>query len=177
MLRISGSVAALCAAFLAASPAIAAGVACDAFKASVTRDSGDLNAEFIRPLVVSRGGTSELETYDLVSRARVDGALKCKGDVFISFEARIAMPADGELIGRFARVQQAAARAAVGWSSARAEREVRDIANEAADYLRASQERGDVSIAGKVEQHHPGAMDLGLIWTPSDRTFIALHNP
>ena len=177
MSRIAGLIAALGAALLLASPSHAAGVGCDAFKASVTRDSGDLNAQFIRPLVVSRGGPSDLETYDLVSRARVDGALKCKGDVFISFEARIAMPADGELIGRFARVQQAAAMAAFGWTAGRAEREIHDIANEAADYLRASQERGDVSIAGKVEQHHPGGMDLGLIWTPSDRTFIALHNP
>jgi len=177
MSRIAGLIAALGAALLLASPSHAAGVGCDAFKASVTRDSGDLNAQFIRPLVVSRGGPSDLETYDLVSRARVDGALKCKGDVFISFEARIAMPADGELIGRFARVQQAAAMAAFGWTAGRAEREIHDIANEAADYLRASRERGDVSIAGKVEQHHPGGMDLGLIWTPSDRTFIALHNP
>jgi hypothetical protein len=177
MLRIAGSAAALGVALLVGSPSFAEGVGCDAFKAAVTRDSGDLKAEFIRPLVVSRGGPSDLDAYDLVSRARVDGVLKCKADVFISFEARIAMPADGDLIDRFARVQRAAAMAAFGWSTGRADREIRDIANEAADYLRASRERGDVSIAGKVEQHLPGSMDLGLIWTPSDRTFVALHNP
>jgi hypothetical protein len=45
---------------------------------------------------------------------------------------------------------------------------------DAAEYLRASAERGDVYIAGKVEVHEPGNVDLGLIWTNADRSFIIL---
>ena len=42
---------------------------------------------------------------------------------------------------------------------------------EAAEYLRASIERGDVFLAGKTEYHEDGS-DLGMIWTKTDRTFI-----
>ena len=126
--------------------------------------------------MVSRGGASALDSYDLVTRARIDGVLRCQGEGFASFEAKIAMPADGDLIARFDSVQRAALSSALGWSPSRAEKRVHEMAGEAADYLRASAERGDVAVSGKVEDHLPGATDVGLIWTHSDRTFIVLKN-
>jgi hypothetical protein len=86
------------------------------------------------------------------------------------------MPADGDLLDRFSAVQRAALMSALGWSPGQADRRVKDLAGEAADYLRGSSERGDVSVAGKVEQHLPDAIDLGVIWTHSDRSFIVLRN-
>ncbi len=159
-----------------AAPARAAGLACDAFKETLARDSGDLNASFVRPLVVSRGGgASGSDTYDLVAKARVDGSLHCRGDAFGSFEAKIAMPADAELVALFASAQRAALMAGLGWPADRADRRVRELASEAADYLRASEERGDIEIAGKVEDHLPGGMDLGVIWTRGERTFVLIR--
>lgn len=177
MLRLLSLIAGLAASVVALTPAWAEGVGCSAFKTAMLRDSGDLKAEFVRPLVVSRGGGSNLESYDLVTRARIDGVLRCQGEVFAAFEARIAMPADAELLAHFARVQQAAAMALLGWSTSRAQRRIQRYDLDASEYLRASAERGDVAVAGKVEEHLPGAIDLGLIWTHSDRTFILLSNP
>ena len=44
----------------------------------------------------------------------------------------------------------------------------------AADYLRGSQERGDVYVSGKVEEHVGGGVDIGLLWTLTERNFIIL---
>lgn len=161
---------------LAPLPAFAAGLACDAFKAAFARASGDLHADFARPLVVSRGGGSGLETFDLVTSRQIDGQVHCRGDAFASFEARIAMPAEGPTLFAFGQVQRAALVAALGWPLARADRAVREWAVDAAEYLRASEERGDVSVAGKLEEHEPGLMDVGVIWTHGDRSFIVLHD-
>jgi hypothetical protein len=175
MLRVFGRIAVLTAGLALSAPALAA-VGCDAFKEGMLRGSGDLKAEFVRPLIVSRGGGSGLEAFDLVTRARIDGVLKCQGENFVSFEAKIAMPADADLISRFGSVQRAAMMSALGWSASRAEKRVQEIATEAADYLRASDERGDVAVAGKVEEHLPGSLDIGVIWTHGERTFIVLRN-
>ncbi len=176
MLRILTGMGALAALLTLAAPAFAAGVGCGGFKDAMLKDSGDLKAEFVRPLVVSRGGGSGLDSYDLVTRAKIDGVLRCQGESFVSFEAKIAMPADGDLIARFDAVQRAALISALGWAPARVEKRVREMAGEAADYLRASEERGDVAVSGKVEDHLAGAIDVGLIWTRADRTFIVLPN-
>ena len=40
--------------------------------------------------------------------------------------------------------------------------------HEAAEYMRASEQRGDVVIAGKTE-YHEGGSDLGMIFTPTER--------
>ena len=45
------------------------------------------------------------------------------------------------------------------------------MSREAEEYLRASNQRGDVFVAGKTEYHQGGA-DMGMIWTPRDRTLI-----
>ncbi len=175
MWRVGGILGAMVVALAAAAPARAAAPTCDGFKAAMARESGDLKADFVRPLVVSRGAGSGLDSFDLVTPARLDGVLRCKGDVFVQFEVKIATPAGDELLERFAQAQRAASVAALGWTAARAEHDVREMAAEAADYLRASEERGDVSVSGKVEAHEPGGMDLGLIWTRSERSFILIR--
>ncbi len=176
MARVSAVLAGALASLSFAVPVRAATQGCEAFKSSMLRDSGDLKADFVRPLVVSRGAGSGLDSFDLVTIAKIDGGLRCQGDTFVNFEARSATPAVSELLERFAHVQRAASMAVLGWTPARAERSVREMEAEAADYLRASEERGDVSIAGKVEEHEAGGVDLGLIWTKTDRTFIVLRN-
>ena len=158
----------------AVTPALAQTAGCTAFKDAMVRASGDLGAEFVRPLMVSRGGGAGQETFDLVTRARIDGFLRCRGEAFVSFEAKIAMPADGQLVARFERAQEAALVSALKWQPARAESKVRAMAHDAADYMRGSEERGDVEIAGKVEEHVGGGVDLGLLWTKTDRTFIVI---
>jgi hypothetical protein len=156
-------------------PASAETATCTAFKDGLVRGAAELKPEFVRPVVVSRGGTaSGLDQFDLVSQARIDGVLRCRGEVFVSFEAKITLPADATLLARFEKAQEAALVAALRWPTARALAKARNMAAEAAEYLRASIERGDVSIAGKVEEHEPNLVDLGLIWTNTDRTFIVL---
>ena len=157
-----------------AGPAGAQTAPCTTFREAMVRNSGDLGAEFVRPLVVSRGAGAGLDNYDLVTRARIDGVLRCNGEKLVSFEAKIAMPADGQLVARFAQVQETALVSALKWPASRAETKAREMAHDAAEYLRASEERGDVAVAGKVEEHVGGGVDLGLMWTRTDRTFIVL---
>ena len=102
---------------------------CGMFQATFIRETGDVNAAFVRPLVVSATTT------------------------------------------KFEQVQNAAIRAALGWNATRASTAVRTMSREAEDYLRASNQRGDVFIAGKTEYHEGGA-DMGMIWTMRDRTLI-----
>ena len=46
------------------------------------------------------------------------------------------------------------------------------MSSDAAEYLRASAQRGDTAVSGKVEYHQGDALDLGVIWTDEDRTLI-----
>ena len=46
------------------------------------------------------------------------------------------------------------------------------MAGDAHEYLAASRQRGDVYIAGKTEEHVPGGVSLGLIYTDVDRAFV-----
>ena len=174
MLRVA-AVAILAGGLSAAMPAAAQTVECTRFRTAMTSASGDLKADFVRPLVVSRGGQSGLEQYDLVTHARIDGVLRCRGEVFVSFEATIHMPADGALLERFATAQTAALVAALGWAHGRAAAKIHAVAHDADDYLRGSAERGDVVVAGKLEEHLPGGFDIGAIWTRTERTFILLN--
>ena len=157
-----------------AAPAPADTASCTSFKEAMVRNATELKPEFIRPVVVSRGTGAGLDQFDLVSQARIDGVLRCRGESFVSFEAKITLPADATLLSRFEKVQEAALISALKWPTARALAKVRTMSADAAEYLRASAERGDVSVAGKVEEHEPDFVDLGLIWTHSDRTFIVL---
>ena len=157
-----------------AAPACAQTVGCAGFKEARVRAAGDLKPEFIKPLVVSRGAGAGLDNFDLVTRARIDGVLRCKADAFVGFEAKITMPADGPLLANFDRVQEAALVSALKWPPARAEATARRMTSDAAEYLRGSQERGDVFVSGKVEEHAGGGVDIGLLWTLTERNFIIL---
>lgn len=165
----------LVAALLGAGPAAAAPVSCSAFRDAMVKNAGDLKADFVRPLVVGRANAGD--QYDFVSRVSIDGTLRCDGERFISFEARIAQPSSSDLNAQFEQAQRAALMAALGWSQNHAQSKVHSLASDAADYLRASEERGDVAVSGKVEDHAPGPIDLGVIWTRTDRSFIIISSP
>ena len=67
--------------------------------------------------------------------------------------------------------------AILGWSTSQASRVVQSMASDAGEYLRASIERGDVEIAGKVEEHAGAAGDVGVIWTRAERAFVIVVAP
>jgi hypothetical protein len=46
------------------------------------------------------------------------------------------------------------------------------MSGDAREFLAASKERGDAYISGKTEEHLPGAVGLGLIYTETDRALI-----
>jgi hypothetical protein len=60
------------------------------------------------------------------------------------------------------------------WPLGRAEATIKRMAADAAEYLRGSRERGDVVFSGRVEEHAGGGVDIGLLWTPTDRNFVIL---
>ncbi len=148
---------------------------CEGFMTHMQKALPDLDPKFVRPVIVSRGTGPRGDTRDMVVKLRIDGQLTCDGDRFVRFEARIQEPSTPPLRDAFFRVQQAAAIYKLRWSSAHASRELQGMTAEAADYLRASVEREDFSIAGKVERHAGEAGDVGLIWTRNDRTFILVE--
>lgn len=158
----------------AAAPAAAQTATCTQFKEAMVKTAAELKPEFIRPMIISRGMFSGLDQFDLVSQARIDGVLRCRGEAFVSFEAKITLPADAGLLSAFEKAQEASLVSALRWPAARAAAKIRAMTTDAAEYLRASIERGDVSVAGKVEEHEPNLIDLGLIWTTSDRSFVVL---
>lgn len=143
---------------------------CTSFQTVFAKEAGDLNANFVRPLVVSRGAASG-DFFDLVTNQKIDGLLECRGETLVRFEIKIAMPADSPALARYENAQGAAIRAALGWSAARASHAVRAMSREADEYLRASAQRGDHVVAGKTENHEGGA-DLGMIWTATERTLV-----
>ena len=63
----------------------------------------------------------------------------------------------------------------VGGDRNRAAGVVRALTREADEYLRGSQQRGDVYVAGKTERHMAGGVDLGMIATETDRSFIIVN--
>jgi hypothetical protein len=156
------------------SAAAAAGgqAGCTAFMTSMTEALPDQHVQFEHPLLVSRNAPAfGVEIFDLGTTGHVDGTLHCRRDHLVRFEAKVAVPADAPTQRNFEKVQEAALAAALNWQSARAATTLRAMNNEAAEYLRASIERGDVYLAGKTE-YHEGGSDLGMIWTKTDRTFI-----
>ena len=108
----------------------------------------------------------------LSSDSRLDGTLKCRGDAFVRFELRASLPADDKLLADFTVFARAALMAAFRWDRPKAETVEKALGSDAAEYLRASHERGDLSIAGKVEYHQGDALDLGLIYTETDHTLV-----
>ena len=157
-------------------PAQAQAVAtCTNFRETMLREVFELKPEFVRPLVVSRAeGSVAVDTFDLVTGQRIDGVLKCAGEKFLSFEAKIALPADGRLLGLFEKVQQSVLVSALRWTPSHALNKVRALSREASENLRGSEERGDVAISGRVEEHAGNGTDIGVMWTQTDHSFVII---
>lgn len=173
-------IAALCAvglAMLAASaPAHAIAVSCEAFMKHLQNSAPELAPQFVRPVVVSRGNLAPgTEVRDLITRLRIDGQLFCDGDRFVRFEAKIHAPFEAALQRGFDRLQHVSTQFKLQWPDAKTAATVRRMRRDAAEYMRASAERGDVFIAGKVEEHAGEAGDVAMVWTRLDRTFILVE--
>lgn len=158
-----------------AGAASAAPPSCQGFMDAFVKAAPELKAQFVRPVVVSRGAAEAgAEARDLVTEFSVDARLLCAGDRFLRFEAQIPQPARQSAIDGFDRIQVAAAMAALRWQRARAQQTLRSMAADAAEYLRASEERGDVFVSGKVDRIAGRDGELALVWTRADRSFIVV---
>jgi hypothetical protein len=164
---------AVAAAILAGTGARAAAPTCSDFQEAFARAAPELKPQFTRSVVVSRGAASG-DVRELTTSARVEGRLVCDGQRFVRFETQIQLPSDPPTRDAFYRVQQAGILAAMKWQRTRAGQVLLSMSAEAAEYFRASEERGDVFVAGKVEHHAGAAGDLAMMWTKTDRTFIVL---
>lgn len=162
----------LAASLAAISPVSAAALTCAEFQDTFTHAVPELSPQFGRSVVVSRGARGD--TRELTTNSAVEGRLTCDGTRFVRFEVQLQMPSTPAGRDAFFRVQLAAAMAGLKWSRNRATQNIIGMSSEAADYLRASEERGDVSVSGKVERHAGAAGDLAAMWTKTDRTFIVL---
>jgi hypothetical protein len=162
------SATAIPAAPAAAKPAL---TGCDAFIEKLRLAASDMQVEFTHSLVVSRART-DASVFDIATKVDVDAILTCHGDDFVRFEARIVEPASARAATSFDRFSTAALGASLGWDASRGEKLLRDMTSDVREYLAASRQRGDVYIAGKTEEHAPGGVSLGLIYTETDRAFI-----
>ena len=152
-----------------------AGVGCEAFVKDFPTDAAGYRVSFERPLTIARGFGDVLSGVDVrvvSSDTKVDGTLKCKDDRFLRFELRATLPADAKVLADLDKFEVAALMAAFGWDRAKAETVERAMTADAGEYLRASVERGDLYNSGKVEYHQADRVDLGLIWTQADHTFV-----
>ena len=147
---------------------------CDAFLAKLRSEGADIGVEYSRALVVSRVH-SNAQSFDVQTRADVDGTLTCQGDEFVRFEVHALEPLKGRAGEGFERLQVVAMKAALGWDAGKAKSESKGLAGEARDYLSASRQRGDVYVAGKTERHQPGGVGIGMIFSDIDRTFIIVR--
>ena len=158
-----------------AAPARLPAVGCAAFTKDFPADAAGYRVAFERPLTIARGFGDVMSGIDVrvvSSDTKVDGTLKCKDDKFLRFELRATLPADAKILGDLGKFEVAALMAAFRWDRAKAETVEKAMASDAGEYLRASIERGDLYNAGKVEYHQADRMDLGLIWTQADHTFV-----
>ena len=148
---------------------------CDAFMRDFPADAPGYRADFERPLTINRGfgdTASGVDVRILSTDTKIDGTLKCRGDAFLRFELRANLPADAKLLADFDKLEQAALMATFRWDRGKAETIQKALAEDAGEYLRASIERGDTYNAGKVEYQQADRLDLGLIWTQTDHTFV-----
>jgi len=143
---------------------------CDAFVDKLRAEARDLQVEFSHALIVSRA-KSDSEVFDISTKSEVDGTLTCRHDGFARFEAHLAEPATARATTAFERLQAAALRAALGWDTGKSRSQVQEMGSDAREFLTASRQRGDVYIAGKTEEHVPGGVSLGVIYTDVDRAF------
>ena len=150
-------------------------VGCESFMHDFPTDAPGRRASFDRPLTITRGfgdALSGIEVRILSSDSKLDGTLKCRGDAFVRFELRATLPADDKLLADFTVFARAALMAAFHWDRPKAETVEKALSADAAEYLRASLERGDLYIAGKVEYHQGDRLDLGLIYSETDHTLV-----
>ncbi len=148
---------------------------CAAFMQDFAKAAEGHRATFERPLVIARGfGGDEggIEVRVLSTGEDVDGTLKCKGDAFDRFEVSGKAPVSEKLAAALKVYEQAALSAAFHWDRPKTEVVVTAMSADAAEYLKASIQRGDTYQSGKVEYHQGDALDLGRIWTDTDRTFV-----
>src|SRR5260370_35198969 len=137
---------------------------CDAFTAALRAGASDMQVEFSRAIVVSRA-RSNANVFDVTTKVDVDATLSCRGDEFLRFEARISEPANARSTTNFERFQTAALRAALGWDATKSRGVLRGMSADAREDLAASRERGHVYVAGKIEEHEPGGVSLGMMTT------------
>jgi hypothetical protein len=143
---------------------------CRTFMRDFAAALGDLRVEFSRTLVVGRGRRGDL--FNLVSEQEVDGTLECTGDEFVRLELRIAVPANARTQSHFDRFQPAALKAALKWDNVRTASLLARLTSDVAEYLRGSEQRGDVYVSGHDERHLSDGTVIGLFWTPTDHSFI-----
>jgi len=161
---------------IGAAPAHAASISCKGFMENLQAKVPDLKPQFVRPVIVSRGGALfGNEVHDLITNLRVDGQLFCDGDRFVRFEMKVHAPFAAALQRGAERIEVAAASYKLRWPQAKVAATLRRMRSDAAEYLRASAQRGDVFVSGKIEEHAGEAGDLALVWTRSDRTFILVE--
>jgi hypothetical protein len=144
---------------------------CDAFIGKLRTIASEMQVDFSHSLVVSRTRTDE-SVFDITTKVDVDATLTCRGDEFVRFESRVVEPTSARAGTAFGRFNAAALRAALGWDAARSAEMTRSMDADVREYLAASKQRGDVYVSGKTEEHLGGGVDLGLIFTDTDRAFI-----
>ena len=154
----------------AAKPALSG---CDSFIEKLRKDASEMQVDFAHSLIVSRAKSDE-NVFDITTKVDVDATLTCRGDDFLRFESRIVEPASARAATSFEHFNTAALRAALGWDAGHAGETVRGMDGDVRAYLAASKQRGDVYVAGKTEQHLASGVDLGLIFTDTDRAMIIL---
>jgi hypothetical protein len=148
---------------------------CTSFMQDFGKAAAPHAATFERPLTITRGFFGEEDGVDVRVMATgedVEGTLKCKGDEFRRFEVRVGAPVSDKVAAALKAYEEAALMAAFQWDRPKVQTIVNAMSSDAAEYLRASVQRGDTYVSGKVEYHQGNALDLGLIWTDTDRTFI-----
>ncbi len=152
-----------------------AGIACESFMKDFPGDMPGNRVSFERPLTIARGFGDMMSGVDvrvLSSDTKVDGTLKCRDDTFLRFELRATLPADAKILADLEKFEQAALMAGFHWDRAKAQTVVKAMTSDADEYYRASVQRGDLYNSGKVEYHQADRIDLGLIWTATDHTFV-----
>ncbi|RYB07121.1 hypothetical protein D3272_03355 [Lichenibacterium ramalinae] len=148
---------------------------CEAFMKDFPPAAPGYRISFERPLTIARGFGDMMSGIDvriLSSDTKVDGTLKCRDDTFLRFELRATLPADAKILADLDKFERAALMAAFHWDRPKAETIEKAMTADAGEYLRASIERGDLYNSGKVEYHQADQLDLGLIWTQTDHTFV-----
>ncbi len=156
-------------------PAAKPGIGCESFMKDFPGNMPGNRVSFERPLTIARGFGDLMSGVDvrvLSSDTKVDGTLKCRDDTFLRFELRATLPADPKILADLDKFEQAALMAGFHWDRAKAQTVVKAMTSDADEYYRASVQRGDLYDSGKVEYHQADRIDLGLIWTATDHTFV-----